>query len=141
MTNLSFSIVKIEKCYTSNCKYFARQIHWCTQNNVWTSSLGPGTSSMYHKGFIKNFPGQLLSWHIYISVVYQIVCIYQAKSNGDIDLSQDCHPHWIRKTPDHPPSGTFLIHKSFPLHIIVIYLIVCIFLSHWFCKILDNKII
>ena len=46
----------------------------------------------------------------YISVVYQFVCIFQDKSDGEVNLSQDYHPHWIRKTPYHPPSGTFLIH-------------------------------
>ena len=37
------------------------------------------------------------------------------------------HSSWMRKTSDHPPSGTFLIHESSNLHIIAVYQIVCIF--------------
>jgi len=43
-----------EKCYTSNCKYFSRQIHWCTQNNLWTLSFESRMSSMYQGGSLKN---------------------------------------------------------------------------------------
>jgi len=42
-------------------------------------------SSMHQECYIRNIPNPLLSWHIYISVVCQIVCIFQDKSNGDDD--------------------------------------------------------
>ena len=56
------------KCYTSNLVYFERPIHWCTQNHLWTSSLGQGTSSMHQEGYIRNIP-DLLLFDIYVSIV------------------------------------------------------------------------
>ena len=36
------------ECYKLNCIYFEWQIHWCTQNHLWTSSF------MHQEGSIKN---------------------------------------------------------------------------------------
>ena len=34
--------------------YFVRQIQWCDQNHLWTSSLESGRSSMDQEGFLKD---------------------------------------------------------------------------------------
>ena len=54
-----------DKCYTSNCKYFARQIHLCSQNNLWTSSLESGVSLINQKGSIMKMSHHLLSCDTY----------------------------------------------------------------------------
>ena len=42
-----------EESNTSNCMYFEREIHWCTQNHLWTSS------SMHQEGYIRNILVQI----------------------------------------------------------------------------------
>ena len=87
--------------------------------------IGPGTSFMRQEASIRNIPDQLLSWHI--SVVFQILCIFQDKSNGEVNLSKVCLPPWIRKTQDHPPLETILVHWLFELHISIVCQNICIF--------------
>ena len=54
----------IEACCMLNCMYFVKQIHWCTQNNLWMSSTESEISSMHLKGSIRNISGPLLVWDI-----------------------------------------------------------------------------
>ena len=53
-----FNFEDREESYTSNCMYFEREIHWCTQNHLWTSS------SMHQKGSIRNISDPILPVHI-----------------------------------------------------------------------------
>ena len=50
-----FNFEDREECYTSNCMYFKREIHWCTQNYLWT------TSFMNQEGLIRNISVSILS--------------------------------------------------------------------------------
>ena len=54
-----FNFEDREESYTSNCMYFERQIHWCTQNHLWTSS------SMHQEGSIRNISVPILAVQIY----------------------------------------------------------------------------
>ena len=93
--------------------------NWNQEIPRWIRKALSGTFSIHY----------FLEIHICV-VVYQFVCIFQDKSNAGFIFGQDCRiifPPWINETPDHLPSGTFLIHWSFNLHIRVVYQILCIF--------------
>ena len=72
MSNLSLSIVKIEG---SVIYKFVRQIHWCTQNNLWTSSLESVMSSMYYEGSLRN-----------ISNIFSVTMISQSWMNKSTSI-------------------------------------------------------
>ena len=64
-----------EKCYISICMYFGRQIQWCDQNHLWTSSLVSGRSSMDQEGFLNGDQIYLCKFLSYLEVRY-ISCKY-----------------------------------------------------------------
>ena len=135
-----FNCEERDKCYTSNCRYFARQIHRCTQNNLWTSSVKTGVSFIYQDSSIMKILNPLLScdnW--YIQGLSIELYVFLNKLNGVVKLCQFVSSFefpWKRKTKaDHPLLGKFLIHLSFDLHISVVYQVVCIFSDKVICKI------
>ena len=87
-----FNFEDREESYISNCMYFEREIHWCTQNHLWTSS------SMHQEGYIRNILVQIyfckfLSyrkvWYINLYVLCETNPTVWSKSLMDIIL-------WIR---------------------------------------------
>ena len=61
MTRSTFvNIWATEKCDISISMYFVRQIQWCHQNHLWTSSLESGRSFMDQEGFLKD--DQIYCW-------------------------------------------------------------------------------
>ena len=64
-----FNFEDREEHYTSNCMYFERQIHWCTQKYLLTSS------SIHQESSIRNISVLILSVHIhsfwsFITLIY-----------------------------------------------------------------------
>ena len=94
-----------EKCDTSNYKYFARLIHWCTQNNFWTSSLESGMSSMYQEDNLRNISS--ISSYTLLSqsgIMRSTPILFQTKSMVKDTILEslgvpDLHP----SSPDCPP--------------------------------------
>ena len=74
-----------DKCYTSNCKYFGRLIHWCNQNKLWPSSLESEVSLIFQEGSIRKISNLLHSCDTYMGYISNDM-YFLSKSNVGINL-------------------------------------------------------
>ena len=96
MTRTIFVILwATEKRDISICMYFVKQIQWCNQNHLWTSSLEPGSSSMDQKGFMKD--DKIYFWGTK-KCDYKLLCTLQDKFNGVVRITFE-HLPWSKEDP------------------------------------------
>ena len=82
-----FNFEDIEEHYTLNCMYFERQIHWCTQNHLLTSS------SIHQEGSIRNISvskmirSNFVNFELQGNVMNQFVYFLHDKSNDVVKIT------------------------------------------------------